>query len=72
MTSPGDNVILARVTMDVLIPNGKATEQEITDWLRFYLARSGMLNNSNPLADEEPEAMPGSIKWDTVRAGVLA
>lgn len=70
--STGDKVILARVTLDVVIPNGQATEKEITDWLRFYLGSSGSLANANPLSDQEPEALPGSLKWDVVRAGVRA
>lgn len=68
----GDRVILARVTLDVAIPNGKASELEITDWLRFYLGQNGMLSRSNPLADQEPTVVPGSLQWDVVKAGVAA
>lgn len=67
----GKPVIHARVTLDILIPNGVASEQEISDWLTFYLTNSGMLKNANPLADIEPEALPGSVKWEVIRAGVL-
>lgn len=69
---PGSAVILARVTLDVVIPNGCATEQEITDWLRFNLSLSGSLALSNPLSESEPDVVPGSVKWDVVRAGVLS
>lgn len=68
----GDKVILCRVTLDVAIPNGKASEREITDWLRFYLGQNGMLSNANPLADREPAVVPGSLKWDVVKAGIAA
>lgn len=67
----GDRVILARVTLNVIIPNGRATEQQISDWLRFHLSQSGMLLNSNPLSDQEPEVIPSSIRWDVERAGTL-
>lgn len=67
----GDNVILASVTLNVLIPNGRASEQEISDWLRFHLSQSGMLRNDNPLSDQEPEVVASSIRWDVVRAGTL-
>jgi len=67
----GDNVILASVTLNVLIPNGRASEQEITDWLRFHLSQSGMLRNDNPLSDQEPEVVASSLRWDVVRAGTL-
>lgn len=70
MPEVGDNVILARVSVDVVVPNGKATEQEITDWLRFYIGHSGFLRNSNPLVDEEPEVLSHTIKWDVVQAGI--
>ena len=68
--STENNVILARVTLEVVIHNGKATEKEITDWLRFYLGKSGSLANSNPLADQEPDALPESLRWDVVCAGI--
>jgi len=63
----GDRVILARVSMDVIIPNGAATEQQVTEWLRFYLSHSGMLHNSNPLFDHEPEVIASSVSWDVMR-----
>lgn len=68
----GDKVILARVTLDVAIPNGVASEQEITDWLRFYLGQSGCLTRANPLADQEPTIISGSLQWDVVKAGIAA
>lgn len=67
----GTPVIHARVTLDILIPNGVASEQEISDWLTYYLTHSGMLKNANPLVDIEPEALPGSVKWEVIRAGVV-
>jgi hypothetical protein len=67
----GDRVILARVSLSVIIPNGAATEQQISDWLRFHLSQSGMLRNDNPLSDQEPEVVASSIRWDVVRAGTL-
>lgn len=45
---------ILRVTIDVLLPVS-ATEKEISDWIRFSMCRSGSIENSNPLADEEPE-----------------
>ncbi|ARU30877.1 hypothetical protein CAP31_03755 [Sulfuriferula sp. AH1] len=68
--STTNNVIIVRVTFGVVIPNGQATEKEITDWLRFYLDGSGSLSNANPFADQEPEGVPGMFKWDVVCAGV--
>lgn len=68
----GDRVILARVTLNVIIPNGRATEQQISDWLRFHLSQSGMLRNTNPLIDQEPEVIASSITWDIERAGTLS
>lgn len=69
--TPGESAILARVTVDVLVPNGQATEQQISDWLSFYLGARAHLENANPLADIDPMVLPGTLKWDVVRAGVL-
>jgi hypothetical protein len=54
-----------RVVYDCLIPNGAASEKEVTQWLAFH-HKVGGISNSTPLYEIEPTPIIGALGWGTV------
>lgn len=60
-----------RVVYDTLIPNGAATEKDVTQWLAFH-HKIGGISNSNPLYEIDPTPIAGALGWGTVGAQGVA
>ena len=56
-----------RVVYDCQIPNGIASEKDVTEWLAFH-HKVGGISNNNPLDEVEPTPIPGALGWGTVGA----
>lgn len=62
------NLIKISVRAEVAIPNGVATEAEITEWLRFHLLQDTAISSNNRLSGLELSSAVQRMEWDTVRA----
>ena len=63
-------VVALRVSFTALIPNGIASEQQITEWLDFVLGRSSAISFDNPLHEHPLESLR-SCDWQPLAAGVI-
>ncbi|MDD5056589.1 MAG: hypothetical protein PHQ60_02350 [Sideroxydans sp.] len=54
-----------RVVYDCLIPNGVASEKDVTEWVAFH-HKVGGISNNNPLYEVAPTPIADAIGWGTV------
>lgn len=67
----GDRIIVLNVNLKVLIPNGKASEKEVTEWIQFHFGEEKTINPKNSLVNLDPHIVKGDVDWKPVKAGLL-
>jgi len=59
---PEKSLLSLHVEFDVKLPV-LATKEQIDEWLKCYMGASSEIAAGNPLIDEEPMAIRGTLKW---------